>query len=607
MRKINSEYKTAFVSEAGSELINNDYFGYVELEDFACYVVADGLYKGVDAESAKLAIKAVVQKFMERPSIKKRTIEGYLRAANKMLVLSSDRRRQRLRTSITVVVTNYEAMRYASVGNTRMYLYRGDQIFARSTDTSLAQRMVEREGSSQDKVARHRERNNLSTYLGQKNGFSPYISKKIPLKETDVITLFTRGIWENVDDSELVDVFAETGNNPREAVDIVEELLLFRQPPELENYTFAAIYVNKVFEDPNRRKRIKKIIIISIIVAVVLIAVALILFFWMRHRQQLRTDMEDHLTRVVMHIEHNNFPGALTEVQGAEGLARRLRDQDALAEIDAYLQFIEAVILGDTRLDEGRYQEAQDAFLRAQRESVLMDRLGFEDISRRLEITEDYINFFSLMELGDSLVMLGNYEMALTIYNEARAQASSLFFSAGRQQALDAIADVHERLTRADEREAAAAGAVEAEREAAAAERAAAIAAAAELMAQGDREFAAGDYIAARAFFQMAREMYLDLDDQTAAATAATRIALAESRLASREEQEAAALEFADLGDWFFNQGNFRTAQRYYTLARQIFSDLNIAWRVTQMDTQLELVRQALEQDPWGPPWGRAA
>jgi len=607
MRKINSEYKTAFVSEAGSELINNDYFGYVELEDFACYVVADGLYKGVDAESAKLAIKAVVQKFMERPSIRKRAIKNYLRAANKVLVLSSDKKRQRLRTSITVVVTNYEAMRYASVGNTRMYLYRGDQIFARSTDTSLAQRMVEREGSSSDKLARHRERNNLSTYLGQKNGFSPYISKKIPLKESDVITLFTRGIWENVEDGEMIDVFSETGDNPREAVDLVEELLLSRQPSELENYTFAAIYVNKVFQDPNRKKRIKKIIIISVIVAVVLIVIALVLFFWLRHRQQLRTDMEDHLTRVVMHIEHNNFPGALAEVQGAEDLARRLRNQDALRQIDTYLQLIEAVILGDTRLDEGRFQEAQDAFLRGQGYAVLMDRLGYDDIGRRLEITENFINFFSLMELGDSLVALGNYEMALTIFNEARVQASSLFFSAGRQQALDAIADVHVLMIREDEREAAAAGAVQAEREAEAAERAAVIAAAAELIAQGDREFAAGDYIAARAFFQMAREMYLDIGDQTAAATAAARIALAESRLANREEQEEAALEFAALGDWHFNNGNFRAAQRYYTLARQIFADLNIVWRVTQMDNQLELVRQALEQDQWGPPWGRAA
>ena len=43
MRKYNSSIKTAFLSEAGSQLSNNDYFGFVELDNYACYVIADGI------------------------------------------------------------------------------------------------------------------------------------------------------------------------------------------------------------------------------------------------------------------------------------------------------------------------------------------------------------------------------------------------------------------------------------------------------------------------------------------------------------------------------------------------------------------------------------
>ena len=591
MRKINSEYKTAFVSEAGSELINNDFFGFVELEDFACYVVADGLYKGADAESAKLAIDTVVRKFLERPSIRKRALLGYLRAANARLV-DSGKKRQRLKTSITVVVTNYEKMRYASAGNTRMYLYRGGHVLAKTIDTSLADQVIKREGASPDKLARHRERNNLHSYLGQKSGFSPQISKKIKLQESDVITLFSRGIWENVEDSELMDVFSESGNDPHEAVDTVEELLLSRQPAELENYTFAAVYVNKVFEDPNRRKRIKKIIIISVIVAILLLILFLVLFFWNRNRQQLRADMEEHFARAVTQVEQGNYSRALTAAQEAEALARRLRDQDTLAEIDTYIQLIEAVLFGDSLLDDGRYQEAQDAFRRGIRYARDAD-VNYADISRRLEITEEYINFFALMEFGDSLVALGSYERALYYYARAREQASALFFSAGRQQALDAIADIHERMTRADE---AAAGEAAQERESDR-ERAAAFLTAAELIAEGDRQFAAGDYVAARAFYQMAREMYQELEDRGGVATAAGRIALAESRLMDRHDQEALASELAAQGDRHFLAGNYLEARRYYSLARQIYAYLGIAWRVTHMDNQLELVRQAMERE----------
>lgn len=612
MRKINSEFKTAFTSEAGAEVINNDYFGFVELEDYACYVVADGLYQGADAGGAKIAIEAVIQKFMEQPSMRKAALKKYLKIANTRLV-DAGKARERLKTSITVVVTNYESIRWASAGNTRMYLYRGGEVFERTVDTSLAQEKIENEGSSIDKLARHQDRNNLFSYLGQKYEFDPVISKKIRLKESDIITLFTRGIWENVTDGELSDVFAEAGDSPNEAVDVVEDLLLSAQASDLENYTFAAIYVNRIFEDPNRKKRRKKIIIIAIIAVVLLTILILVIFFWTRNRQQLRADMDDHITRTVSHIEQGNFSRALIDAEEADALARRLRDRSALADLDIYMQIIEAVLFGDSLIETARYGEAQEAFRRARGYAVTIG-VGYQDITRRLETVEEYINFFSLMELADGLVAIGSYESALFQFNQARIQASNLFFSSGRQQALDAIADVHERMLRAENAREAAADAANAEREAeleeerqAAAERAAIALAAAELIARGDEAFTDGDYIAARAFFQLAREMYLDISDHTAAATAATRIALAESRMVSREDQEELANDFAARGEYHFLAGNLRDAQRYFGLARDIYSSLGQSWRVLQMEQQLEFVRQALEKQDERHPLARAS
>lgn len=60
MRKQNSKFLTAFISEAGSELENNDYFAFVELDKYACYVIGDGLNDYPDEESALLAIETVL-------------------------------------------------------------------------------------------------------------------------------------------------------------------------------------------------------------------------------------------------------------------------------------------------------------------------------------------------------------------------------------------------------------------------------------------------------------------------------------------------------------------------------------------------------------------
>ena len=65
MRKQNSDFEARFISEEGSRLKNRDYFGYVELDEFACYVIADGITEITDVESARLAIETVILSFQE--------------------------------------------------------------------------------------------------------------------------------------------------------------------------------------------------------------------------------------------------------------------------------------------------------------------------------------------------------------------------------------------------------------------------------------------------------------------------------------------------------------------------------------------------------------
>ena len=90
MRKQNSTFQTVFLSEAGGEPVNNDYFAYVELDKYACYVIADGITDMREAAGAKTAISAVIDAFQKEPGISKRKIKGYLKAANKELIDISD-------------------------------------------------------------------------------------------------------------------------------------------------------------------------------------------------------------------------------------------------------------------------------------------------------------------------------------------------------------------------------------------------------------------------------------------------------------------------------------------------------------------------------------
>lgn len=203
MRKYNSSIKTAFLSEAGSRLNNNDYFGFVELDRYACYVIADGIPDMRDAGSAEAAISAVVDAFQKEPGISRGKLKGYLRSANRELLQGKSYEKQK--AAVTVIVSDYVKFRYGQAGNTRLRLYREGRCILASSDMSLSQDMADGGQITQDRVARHEERNNLYAYLGQDH-FRPFLSKKKKLCSGDIITLYTRGIWENVDEGELADV-----------------------------------------------------------------------------------------------------------------------------------------------------------------------------------------------------------------------------------------------------------------------------------------------------------------------------------------------------------------------------------------------------------------
>lgn len=65
----------------------------------------------------------------------------------------------------------------------------------------------------------------------------------------------TRGVWEHLDDGLLKDAFADASDEPQETVDAVEDLLLSMQPKDLGAYTFATIFFNKTYNDPNRKRK----------------------------------------------------------------------------------------------------------------------------------------------------------------------------------------------------------------------------------------------------------------------------------------------------------------------------------------------------------------
>ena len=577
MRKQNSEFLTAFISEASRKIKNTDFFGFVELDKFACYVIADGIDDDVDAISAKLAVDTVVSSFMESPSMSKRAVRRYLRAANRALLTA--RSKMKLKASVTVLVTNYVKLRYGQAGNTRFRLYRDGFLRMQSRDSSLSMDLVQAEKLEQDKLAQHEERHNLFCYLGQEKGFSPYISKKFKLANADAAALYTRGIWENVDEGELEDVFAEAGDEPAEECDKVEDLLLSRQPEDLEDYTFAAIYVDKVFQDPKRKKRIRKAVLITVVVTAVILGICLAVFFWRRARARKRTDMEQHFSDMGDYIEDDNFIRAKEECDKALELAGELGDEEAEGDYRSFLRLLEAVINADDAYDAGDHSGAREAYLSARARSRYADNAGMGHIEKRLSQIGDYEQVFDSIAMGDRLSELGSYELAEEKYLEAKAKAAAIYFTEGRQQALDALDALYEAWDASLEE-------TQEEQDA----RAAAQASAAELVKQGDAASAEKDYDGALVYYLIAQEKYGELDDTAQIALLNRKISTLNEKKAEVEArmEEARALE--EQARKFEEEKDYEQAKAQYQYAKAVYTEIGQDNKANEVQGKIDIL-----------------
>lgn len=582
MRKYNSSFKAAFISEEGGKLKNNDYFGFVELDKYACYVIADGITDMRDSQSAKEAIVAVITAFQNAPGISRRKIKGYLRFANKELLRGKSY--DKLKASLTVVVTNYEKFRYGYAGNTRLRLYRDGRRTLSTFDMSLGQDMVKAEQLTEDKLARHEERNNLYSYLGKAH-FQPFVSKKIKLANGDIITLYTKGIWENVDEGELDDVFAETGNEPIEECNKVEDLLLSRQPKDLDNYTFAAIYVDKIFVDPNRKKRIKMIITITLIILVLALIIGVVIYLWRRDRAQKREDMAQYFTNTETYIEDKNFIRAKEECEKALELAGKLRDKEAEERYNAYLVCLEAIIRADDSYAGSDYAEAEDAYLAAKTRARYADNIALEYIEGKLLQIDQYEQVFDNIALGDRLLELGSYEMAEKKYIEAQKGAASIYFAEGKQQALDALEKLYEEW-----------GAAKEELEQQSAEQAADEVAAAELVSQGDSAYSEGDYDGAMVFYLIALEKYTKMEDTVRIAFLNKKIIALNEKKSEVEDRMAEAKEFEELARMYEEEKDYEQAKIQYQYAKAIYEELDKSNKADEIQGKVDIVDTKKEQ-----------
>lgn len=541
MRKINSEFRTFHMSEEGQKLSNRDYFGYVEMDDFACYVLADSLDDEPSTNSARLVVDSIIRDFTEAPTMSRGALRRYLKRAHGELL--RQRGGMHLKVAVVVAVTDYRKLRYCHVGNCRLYLIRNARILERTTDQSLTQNLVERDRVILDQAARHEERNNLYSFLGERGKPDIQISRRKKLEAGDLFIQLTRGVWEQCEESEFLQIVNDA-KEIRDILDQTEDLILKEQNSrDIDNYSMAVTSVDKVYQCPKKPVSVKKILLLALPVLLVIITLSVTLF--LRHRS-IRNKTESLLQSMENgeeYLAHNNYQKAKEEYGEARKLADSLRRDQAYEEADQYMKLAEQVILADEALSGEEYQKAQELFLTARQMSMEAGNVGLSYIEGQLGRTEGYIQVFDLIAQGERKEEYGNLKGAIASYKEAKEKAAALYFMEGKKEALELQMAAEEKLEKeqleAEQRIREQIEAEAADRALDNEQRANDQQNAIELENQGNELLAEGSYESAITFYQAAQVIYNRLELSELAEGILPKIAAAQAGIAAREIRAA--------------------------------------------------------------------
>ena len=576
MRKENASFETKFISEAGSYLNNADYFAFVELKDYACYVIADGIDTDDMKKSAQQAVTAVIAKFSDMPGMSKAKLKSYMAEAHRTLLEESAE--IRLEASILVLVTDYKKARWAHAGNCRLALLHNGAIIETTKDTSLTQRLADSEEIPLDMVSSHEERNNLYAYLGQPGKFSPVISAKHTLEDGDIILLETRGAWENIGDAELLDA-TDGVSKAEEVCTGLEDVILSQRLDIIENYTIVSIFVNKIYQNPKQGKYKKLItLLVSLAIALTVALTTILVTRYIMNRKNL--EKIDAIKEAgVEKLQEEKYEAAKDKLEEYESISVRVKkgtaNYDRVQSVKLYCSLAEDLYDASVNVTSQGYKGAIKDVERATQTLDQLKELGEDttDLYNTLTAFERYATF---MQQGDAFIVENSYGEAVTAYSNASDAVDDFDDTSYKKKAEDALESAQTNDKSAQVNENMNSG-MNAEQE-------------------GDKLAADGDYTNAKSKYETAKDFYklaADAGDSKASDKLdSVNIKINDADSSKKESSDGDKLELAIAAETAAREadrnGDHDTAKSKYNEAKQIYQELGNADKVADIEDKID-------------------
>ena len=231
----------SYYTSRGGRQNNEDFVSLLENNDTIIASVADGLGGHDSGEIAsQLAVKTVNAELINK-NLSVIALEKAIVSANLAVVKEAER--NNMKTTLAVMWATKEKALLATIGDTRIYHFRNNEIRFQSTDHSVSQMSVMAGEITTGQIRGHKDRNKLVRVLGHKDSVKPDIVD-IKLEPRDAILICSDGFWENIIETEMCRVLSRSKDS-KEWLEEMRQIAKSVMPKDNDNNSAIAIIVNR--------------------------------------------------------------------------------------------------------------------------------------------------------------------------------------------------------------------------------------------------------------------------------------------------------------------------------------------------------------------------
>jgi PPM family protein phosphatase len=238
------------LTSVGDRDINQDYMAHIVNDDYALFIVADGLGGHHAGEKASQFFCQGMLKCAQTycKVMAKNPVEVFLAwindAINEMRVLfADDQLANRAYTTCAILYLDDRISITAHCGDSRVYRMTPEEILWRTRDHSIPQDLLDIGLISEEEIAQHPEQNQLTRSINVNKMHAIEIKLLPAIKANETFVLCSDGFWGYVKQDELLQLAKFDSN--KESLAKLARLSVYRANGKSDNVTVLSVRCRK--------------------------------------------------------------------------------------------------------------------------------------------------------------------------------------------------------------------------------------------------------------------------------------------------------------------------------------------------------------------------